>query len=165
MCWPTGSVPSTITSPRASNNPVNWFDLAVRLDEAWVTLLRNRIRHMDLLEVFKDSQDLVNFPAGAVIITEGNEGNHMYVVMEGEVTISLKDKVLATISSGEIVGEMALINSDIRSATVTAKTDCVLALIDQASFNALLRHVPEFALHVMNVLADRLQNAYETIER
>lgn len=119
---------------------------------------------MDLLEVFKDTEDLVAFPAGAVIFTEGNEGNHMYVVMEGEVCISIKDRVIATARPGEIVGEMALINSDIRSATVTAKTDCQMALIDQSSFESLLKHVPDFTLHVMNVLVNRLNNAYEMIE-
>lgn len=88
----------------------------------------------------------------------------MYVVMEGEVSISLKSKLLATAKQGEIVGEMALVSSNLRSATVTAKTDCVLASIDQGSFEALLKHVPEFALHVMDVLASRLQNAFEMIE-
>ena len=118
---------------------------------------------MNLLDVFKHSDDLVEFPAGAVIITEGQEGNHMYVVMSGEVTISINKRLLATAVSGEIVGEMALINSNIRSATVTAKTDCRLALIDQASFNSLLRHVPDFSLYVMKVLADRLKHAYDVI--
>jgi len=55
------------------------------------------------------------------------------VVVEGEVTVTLKGKVLAIAKEGEIVGEMALISSDLRSATVTAKTDCRLAPIDQAS--------------------------------
>lgn len=119
---------------------------------------------MDLLEVFDDSEDLVDFTAGAEIMTEGEAGNHMYVVMSGEVSISLKNKVLATAERGEIVGEMALINSDIRSATVTAITDCQLALIDQSSFESLLRYVPDFSLHVMNVLAERLHSAYEMIE-
>ena len=120
---------------------------------------------MDLLEVFKDSEDLLEFPAGAVILTEGMEGTFMYVVMKGEVSISLRNKVLAVALPGEIVGEMALINSDIRSATATAETDCLLALIDQSSFESLLRYVPEFTLHVMNVLANRLERAYEMIER
>jgi CRP/FNR family cyclic AMP-dependent transcriptional regulator len=119
---------------------------------------------MDLVDIFKDSEDLVEFPAGAVIITEGQTGSHMYVVMQGEVSISLKNKLLATAGPGEIVGEMALINAEIRSATVTAITDCVLASIDQGSFDALLRHVPDFSLHVMNVLADRLKVAFELIE-
>ena len=118
---------------------------------------------MDLMEIFKDSEDVVDFPAGSVIAVEGADGNHMYVVMSGEVTISINKRLLATALSGEIVGEMALINSNIRSATVTAKTDCRLALIDQASFNSLLRHVPDFSLHVMKVLADRLKHAYDVI--
>ena len=80
---------------------------------------------MDLLEVFKDSEDVVDFPAGTVIAVEGAQGNHMYVVMSGEVSISINDQLLATARSGEIVGEMALINSNIRSATVTAATDCL----------------------------------------
>ncbi|MBT8049411.1 MAG: cyclic nucleotide-binding domain-containing protein [Xanthomonadales bacterium] len=119
---------------------------------------------MDLLEVFKDSEDLQDFPAGSVIIAEGDEGNHMYVVMSGEVSISIQDKVVATAAAGEIVGEMALIDADIRSATVTAATDCQLAVIDQGSFKSLLKHVPDFTLHVMNVLADRLKIAYGMVE-
>jgi CRP-like cAMP-binding protein len=118
---------------------------------------------MDLLEIFKDSNELIAYPAGAVIIMEGKEGSHMYVVIQGEVDISLKGRVIAKASRGDIVGEMALINSEIRSATVTATTDCTLAVIDQASFQSLLRHVPDFSMHVMNVLAGRLKLAYEII--
>ena len=129
-----------------------------------VSRVCDKIANMDLLEIFKDSDDCLEFPAGTVIIREGEEGNLMYVVMKGEVTISLKNKILATAVPGEIIGEMALINSDFRSATVTAKTDCVLAFIDQSSFESLLRHVPDFTSHVMNVLAQRLKIAYEMIE-
>ncbi len=118
---------------------------------------------MDLLEVFKDSEDVVNFPAGSIIAAEGAAGSHMYVVMSGEVVISINENALATAQSGEIVGEMALINSNIRSASIIAKTDCRLALIDQASFNSLLRYVPDFSMHVMKVLAERLKHAYDII--
>lgn len=120
---------------------------------------------IDLIEVFKDSEELEEHPAGTVILEEGREGDCMYVVMRGELTISLKDKVLGKAQPGEIIGEMALINSDIRSATVTAATDCQLAPIDRTSFASLLRHVPDFSLYVMNVLAIRLQTAYELIDR
>jgi CRP/FNR family cyclic AMP-dependent transcriptional regulator len=119
---------------------------------------------MNLMEVFKDSEDVVVFPAGTVILSEGEEGNIMYVVMKGEVSISLKNKGLATAIPGDIVGEMALINSDIRCATAKAKTDCELVLINQSSFNSLLRYVPEFSLYVMGVLAERVQSAYEMID-
>ena len=119
---------------------------------------------MDLTEVFKDSDDLVEFPAGAVILTEGEMGNHMYVVMEGELSVLLKDKIIARAAVGDIVGEMALINADTRSATVVADTACTLAYIDQSSFESLLKYVPDFTMHVMNVLAGRLSHAYDLIE-
>lgn len=118
---------------------------------------------MDLLEVFKDSEDDVNFPAGSVITEEGADGNHMFVVMDGELVISMNEQVLATARSGEIVGEMPLIDSNIRSANVKAMTDCRLVLIDKAGFESLLQHVPGFSLHMIKVLADRLKHAYEVI--
>ena len=120
---------------------------------------------MNLLEVFKDSEDVEEFPAGSVIIKEGDDGNRMYIVIKGKVDISLKNKNIGSVLPGEILGEMALLNSDVRSATATALTDCQLALIDQASFQLLLKHVPDFALHIVNVLATRLQGAYQVIDK
>lgn len=120
---------------------------------------------MDLIEVFKDSDDLVEFPAGTVILREGEPGDHMFVVMDGEVTITINGKLVATATRGDIVGEMALINSQTRSATVVAETDCVLADIDRSSFDSLIKYVPDFTTHVLNVLAGRLSSAYEMIER
>ena len=120
---------------------------------------------MDLRDVFKDSEDLVTFSAGEVILREGEPGDHMYVVMEGDLSILISGTVIATASPGDIVGEMALINSETRTATVVADTNCVLADIDRSSFDSLLKYVPDFTMHVMNVLAGRLSAAYELIER
>lgn len=119
---------------------------------------------MNLLDIFQDSDDLVEFPAGTVLFMEGGTGRHMYVVVEGEVEITLHDRLLSTAGPGDMVGEMALINSSIRSATATTKTDCVLASIDQASFESMLRHVPDFSMHVMNSLTERLQSSYEKVD-
>jgi len=120
---------------------------------------------MDLIEVFKDSDHLVSFSAGTTVLREGEPGDHMFVVMEGELAITIHGKVVALAGPGEIVGEMALINSQTRSATVVAETDCVLADIDRSSFDSLLKYVPDFTTHVLNVLAGRLSSAYEMIER
>ena len=119
---------------------------------------------MDLLDAFKDSPDQQDYAPGDVIFTEATEGHRMFVVISGEVEISLGDKVLATAGPGEIVGEMALINAELRSATVTARTACRLVSIDQATFESLMRHVPDFTFHIMNVLAERLHVAYQSID-
>jgi CRP-like cAMP-binding protein len=120
-------------------------------------------RPMDLLELFTDTTDLATYPAGSVIIEHGTRGDTMFVVVEGEATISLKGRDLAIAGPGEIVGEMALLSSDPRSATVTARTDCRLATIDQASFEVLLRTVPHFAGFVMSLMASRLRQAYKMV--
>jgi CRP-like cAMP-binding protein len=112
---------------------------------------------MDLLEVFEDSDDLVKFSDGTVIFENGAEGDFMYIVMKGEIQLTLKNKPLGKVLAGDILGEMALLDSSRRSATATAISDCVLVPIDQHSFKMLIQYRPEFALHVLNVLADRLR--------
>jgi CRP-like cAMP-binding protein len=81
----------------------------------------------------------------------------MYVVAQGTLTILLDGKPVETVGSGGIVGEMALIDADPRSATVVSKTDCMLIGLDRPRFVELVARQPEFALHVMGVLARRLR--------
>jgi CRP-like cAMP-binding protein len=119
---------------------------------------------MDFLEIFDNSEDLITFKAGEQIIKEGEKGDCLYVLVEGEAAITLKGRKLGIINAGEIIGEMALIKSEQRSASVTAVTECRAALINQASFSALLKHVPDFSLHLLQVMADRLKSAYMLIE-
>ena len=118
---------------------------------------------MNLLEIFESSDDLHRFPAGTAIFEEGSKGDFMYVLVEGKIRLSLRNEFIAEEFPGGIVGEMALLNSDERSATATAVTDCLLAPIDLHSFKVLIKHTPDFALHVMTVLADRLSLANEKI--
>ena len=89
----------------------------------------------------------------------------MYVIMRGTVQLSLHGEFIGEEVEGGIVGEMALLNSDHRSTTATAKTACLLAPIDLHSFKLLIKHTPDFALHVMNVLADRLRLANEKLSQ
>lgn len=119
---------------------------------------------MDLLEIFTDTTDLETYSKGSVIIEHGTMGETMFVVVEGEASISLHGRELAIAGPGEIVGEMSLLSGHPRSATVTALTDCKLAAIDQSSFAILLRIVPNFASFVMTLMASRLRSAYEMIE-
>lgn len=118
---------------------------------------------MDLLEVFSDSADLVEFSAGSVLFEEGSEAEFMYVILKGEIRLTLHGQTIATADPGAIVGEMALLNSDVRSATATAMTDCLLVPIDVHSFKSLIQYTPDFALHVMNMLAERLRRVNEAL--
>ena len=118
---------------------------------------------MDLLEVFQGSADLISLDAGSVLFEEGEAAEFMYVIVEGTLELTLLGRKLARSSSGAIVGEMALLGTNERSATATAVSDCKLAPIDVHSFKLLIQHTPDFALHVMEVLARRLRMANEAL--
>jgi len=81
----------------------------------------------------------------------------MYILKEGEVDILVHDKIVETIGPGEILGEMALIDQNPRSATAVARTNCQLVSIDEKRFTFLVQQTPYFAIEVMRVMARRLR--------
>jgi len=79
------------------------------------------------------------------------------VILEGQVDIQASGKVLETIHSGGIFGELALVDNEPRSAEAVAKTDCKLVPINKKRFGFLVTETPFFALEVMKVMANRLR--------
>ncbi len=113
---------------------------------------------MAILNLFKFVKDQVTFPAGHTIFTEDETGDVAYVVIEGEVDITYKGHLIETVTSGGLLGEMALIDNQTRSATATAKTEAKLVAIDKTRFIFMVQETPMFALEVMKVMADRLRH-------
>jgi CRP-like cAMP-binding protein len=77
--------------------------------------------------------------------------------VEGLVEVQVKDKVIGTFQPIEVFGEMAVIDPAPRSATVTAKTNCKLAPINQKRFLFLIQQKPQFAIHIMRMLVERIR--------
>jgi CRP/FNR family transcriptional regulator, cyclic AMP receptor protein len=94
---------------------------------------------------------------GEVIFRTFDMGAEMYVVLEGEVELSIDSQVLETLGPGEPFGEMALIDQAPRVATAVAKTPVKLAVIPERRFLFLVQTTPTFALQIMKVMADRLR--------
>lgn len=113
---------------------------------------------MNLLRLFENSDNLQAFPAGETIFAAGSTGELMYVLTSGEVELQLDGNVIDTLEPGSILGEMALIDSQVRSTTAIAKSDCQLAPVDEKRFLFMVEQTPFFALHVMRVLAERLRH-------
>jgi CRP/FNR family cyclic AMP-dependent transcriptional regulator len=112
---------------------------------------------VNLLELFAKTKDAVEFGAGAVIFSERQIGNLMYVVLDGEVEIRVNDELLDLVKPGEVFGEMALVESKKRSASAIARLPCRLAALDEEKFLALVKKEPHFAIDVMRNLAKRLR--------
>lgn len=101
---------------------------------------------------------VLTFGPGEVIFNEGDAADYFFIVAKGEVELLMGDTVVATEGEGGMFGEMALISETVRSATARAKVECRLDAIDHAGFLTLIRKSPEFALHVMRVMTDRIRN-------
>jgi CRP-like cAMP-binding protein len=118
---------------------------------------------MDIVAHFRNARNLINLQSGLVLFSEGEPGQSMYVLMQGSAAICVGGQVIEVAMPGALLGEMALVNSSVRSATVITRSDCRVISINRSQFDALVRESPEFARHVMTVMADRLRHMNEKL--
>jgi cAMP-dependent protein kinase regulator len=87
-----------------------------------------------------DALETLKFPAGAVIIREGQPGNSFYLLEEGEAQAykSNNQNPVMSYKKGDFFGELALLNDAPRAASVVAKTDVKVATLDKPAFQRLL---------------------------
>jgi len=121
-------------------------------------MLSVKVIIMQLSQLFRNSDYYIHLKAGETVFKEGEPGDEMYVVLEGEVDIIIHDSVVETVGVDSFLGELALIDERPRSATAVAKTDCKLAPINQNRFKFLVQQTPHFALHLMKRMAERLRS-------
>ncbi|MFO0669069.1 MAG: Stp1/IreP family PP2C-type Ser/Thr phosphatase [Polyangiaceae bacterium] len=122
---------------------------------------RELLRIMQTVEVrtFKD---------GDVVIREGDKGDELFIVLGGQVRVSRGEATLLHLGQGEHFGEMALIRSVPRSATVTAEGMAELITIRRSEFFEILRKEHELAVKLLwqflGVLADRLDHTSSELQ-
>jgi len=93
----------------------------------------------------------------ALLFNEGDIGDNMYVIYKGEVKIHKGSTTLAILKEKEVFGELSLLDSETRSASATANTDCFLFKIDQEPFYELVETRPEVARGFIKILCQRLR--------
>jgi CRP-like cAMP-binding protein len=89
--------------------------------------------------------------------------NRMFLLLEGEVTLSVRNQVIAIFGKGEIFGEMGSISQLPRTATAVAKTDCSVISLGERQFQNAVEKSPEFALMLMNILISRLRETISNL--
>ncbi len=108
----------------------------------------------------------VHYLAGQIVFNEGDSGNSLLIIGDGEVEITKivgqTPHVLSRLGPGEHVGEMALISRQRRSATVRAIGAFHGLLLRQSEFDALLDEEPRFAREMLRAISDRLRRTDET---
>jgi CRP-like cAMP-binding protein len=94
---------------------------------------------------------------GGTFFTENQNSDRMYLLKEGEVSLTRGGKAIDVVKAGEIFGEMAAISRLPRSATAVARTACHVVSLDATQLQHAIQQMPEFALMLMNILINRLR--------
>ena len=131
-------------------------------------LKREMLARMPLFRPLNDREilrvlqvtDVVAYQDRDTVINEGDRGEELFIVLEGNVDVCRGDAKLATLSPGEHFGEMALIRSQPRSATVLSHGESEVMVIRRTDFFEILRNEHQLAVKLLwqflGVLADRL---------
>jgi CRP-like cAMP-binding protein len=110
-----------------------------------------------MLDHFKNAKETRSFAADEVLFEVGSDDRHMYAVREGEIEVYFGDLLIETVGPGGFVGEKSLIDEQPHTTTAIAKTDVVVAIIDEKKFLFLVHETPLFALQVMRIQAQRIR--------
>ncbi len=104
-------------------------------------------------------------PKGSTIFHKGTTGSTMYVILAGCVELYDGQKLIATLRTGDMMGEMALISEEPRSATAIAKEDTRLFVLSETTFQRLMtkRVAIQILFNIVGALSKRLREANKKI--
>jgi CRP-like cAMP-binding protein len=98
----------------------------------------------------------LDLKAGKVLARQGEVGREFLILLEGQVEVARDGKIIAVRGPGDFIGEIALLDNRPRTATVTARTDVVVEVLNRGEFASLLAEAPELSAQVMATMARRL---------
>ena len=99
--------------------------------------------------------------AGEMIFEMGEPGQRMYVVVAGQVQIKLANMVYDSVEKGGIIGEMALLDDDVRSASAFAGENCRLVAVDKKRLLDWIQERPRIAIEIAKIMVRRLRATIE----
>jgi CRP-like cAMP-binding protein len=133
--------------------------MAVSIDDLREVNLLHGLKESDLVSLAADLAER-RVAAGEPIVGEGTGGVAFFFILQGETSVSVAGEEVATLKRGDYVGELALLDPEgPRSATVTAKTDVVLAAMSAWQFRPFVLAHSDVAWLLLQRLARRLREA------
>ena len=137
-------------------------------------LLIERVLLLKSLSIFSDTPETIlaeiahlmveqEVATDSHIVIEGETGNCMYIIFRGSVKVHKEQQLLAVLEEKDFFGELSLLDTETRSASVTALSDCILFRIDQEPFYDMMELRPEVMKGVIQILCKRLRAANKKI--
>jgi CRP-like cAMP-binding protein len=107
------------------------------------------------LEIVSRQAEELDVPEGKVLVRQGELGHEFFVVQSGTAAITIDGTHVRDVGPGDFFGEMALLDEERRTATVTATSPMTLIVMSRASFRALDRTVPSVHATIRDAIAQR----------
>lgn len=106
---------------------------------------------------------------GQVLLNQGDKADHLLILLEGQARITIysangREIVLGYASTGQVLGEIALLDGGTRTASVIAMEPLRYLTIGRVAFEQMVERSPGVALRLMREMANRLRLANQTIE-
>ena len=114
------------------------------------------------------SMDSVKISKGSILFAEGDEGDHIYVILDGKIKLGTssgdgRENLLSILGPGEMFGELSLFDPNPRTSTATAVTGAKLLSLGQTKLIPWLAENPKVALNLLASLAQRLRRTNEAV--
>jgi CRP/FNR family transcriptional regulator, cyclic AMP receptor protein len=116
----------------------------------------------DLAQIAGIAQE-VSFEQGELIIQEGEMGDSLFLIIEGQVQVHRLGREISRLGERDAFGEMALLDHEPRSASVTAQSDVTCLKVEREDFFELMSEKIEIAHGIIRVLTHRLREANEKL--
>jgi CRP/FNR family cyclic AMP-dependent transcriptional regulator len=108
-----------------------------------------------LQEIGEVATELV-LPPGRVLAREGDPGLEVFMILDGTASVTRNGQRVATLTGGDFVGELAVLSSHPRNATVEAETELRILVLTHAGLDQLIDDIPGLAKHLLYEVAARL---------
>jgi CRP-like cAMP-binding protein len=114
------------------------------------------------------SMDSVKITKGSILFKEGDDGEHLYVIIDGKLKLGTssgdgRENLLSILGPGEMFGELSLFDPGPRTSTATAVTDAKLLSLSHEKVIPWLRQNPEVSLQLLTRLSQRLRRTNEAV--
>lgn len=106
----------------------------------------------------------LSFPANYTIFRQGEEGRSLYIVVSGRVKVHIGNKLLAEVEQGKYFGEMAVFDTQTRSATATTIEPCECLELTQEQLYDAIEETPEIAVNIIRELSRLIRKLNESID-
>ncbi|HET9877877.1 MAG TPA: cyclic nucleotide-binding domain-containing protein [Candidatus Limnocylindria bacterium] len=101
--------------------------------------------------------DEVDLPAGRVLMTQGEHGSELVIVIDGMASVVRDGQTLDDCGPGSILGEISLLDGGPRTATVTLTEPSRLLILGRRAFHSLMDEFPEVRLRILETVAHRVR--------